>query len=121
MPLRVTSESRVTLESRVISESRVTLESRVNPEPRVTSESRAKAGESAHTSSKCKGIQGNVERELEMAKELLRSHRNGRCEAVGAAMKKEYESIMKNKTWTLVPHPKNAKVVRSRWVLPHKR
>jgi hypothetical protein len=33
------------------------------------------------------------------------------------AMKKEHESIMKNDTWTLVPRPKNAKVVKSRWVL----
>ena len=36
------------------------------------------------------------------------------------AMKKEYESIMKNKTWMLVPRPKNAKVVKSRWVLRSK-
>ena len=33
------------------------------------------------------------------------------------AMKKELESIKKNETWTLVPRPKNAKVVKSRWVL----
>ena len=33
------------------------------------------------------------------------------------AMKKELESIMKNETWTLVPHPQDAKVVKSRWVL----
>jgi Reverse transcriptase (RNA-dependent DNA polymerase) len=33
------------------------------------------------------------------------------------AMQKEYESIMKNETWTLVPRPKDAKVVKSRWVL----
>jgi len=33
------------------------------------------------------------------------------------AMKKELDSIMKNKTWTLVPRPKDAKVVKSRWVL----
>ena len=33
------------------------------------------------------------------------------------AMKKELESIKKNETWTLVPQPKNAKVVKSRWVL----
>ena len=32
-------------------------------------------------------------------------------------MKKELESIMKNETWTLVPHPQDAKVVKSRWVL----
>jgi hypothetical protein len=34
-----------------------------------------------------------------------------------AAMKREYDSIMKNGTWKLVPRPKNAKVVKSRWVL----
>ena len=33
------------------------------------------------------------------------------------AMKKEYDSIMKNETWTLVPRPKDAKVIKSRWVL----
>jgi hypothetical protein len=33
------------------------------------------------------------------------------------AMQKELESIMKNETWTLVPRPKDAKVVKSRWVL----
>jgi hypothetical protein len=33
------------------------------------------------------------------------------------AMQKEYDSIMKNETWTLVPRPKDAKVVKSRWVL----
>ena len=32
-------------------------------------------------------------------------------------MKKELESIIKNKTWNLVPQPKDAKVVKSRWVL----
>ena len=33
------------------------------------------------------------------------------------AMQKEYDSIMKNDTWTLVPRPKDAKVIKSRWVL----
>src|SRR5580692_6089547 len=33
------------------------------------------------------------------------------------AMQKELESIAKNDTWTLVPRPKDAKVVKSRWVL----
>ena len=33
------------------------------------------------------------------------------------AMKKELDSIMKNKSWTLVRRPKDAKVVKSRWVL----
>jgi len=33
------------------------------------------------------------------------------------AMKKELDSIMKNKTWTLVPQPKDAKVIKSCWVL----
>jgi hypothetical protein len=32
------------------------------------------------------------------------------------AMQKELESIMKNDTWTLVPCPKDAKVVKSHWV-----
>jgi hypothetical protein len=33
------------------------------------------------------------------------------------AIQKEYDSIIKNGTWTLVPRPKNAKIVKSRWVL----
>lgn len=33
------------------------------------------------------------------------------------AIQKEYDSIIKNGTWTLVPRPKDAKVVKSRWVL----
>ena len=33
------------------------------------------------------------------------------------AMQKEYDSMMKNGVWNLVPRPKNAKVVKSRWVL----
>ena len=31
-------------------------------------------------------------------------------------MQKEFDSIMKNNTWKLVPRPTNAKVVKSRWV-----
>ena len=33
------------------------------------------------------------------------------------AMKKELDSIKKNETWTLVPRPKDTKVIKSRWVL----
>jgi glutathionyl-hydroquinone reductase len=33
------------------------------------------------------------------------------------AMQKEYNSIMKNETWNLVPRSKDAKVIKSRWVL----
>jgi glutathionyl-hydroquinone reductase len=33
------------------------------------------------------------------------------------AMQKEYDSIMKNETWNLVPRPRDAKVVKSCWVL----
>jgi hypothetical protein len=29
----------------------------------------------------------------------------------------EYESIMRNNVWTLVPQPINAKVVKTHWVL----
>jgi glutathionyl-hydroquinone reductase len=36
------------------------------------------------------------------------------------AMQKEYDSIMKNETWNLIPRPRDAKVVKSRWVLPTK-
>jgi hypothetical protein len=32
-------------------------------------------------------------------------------------MTKEYESITRNETWTLIPRPKNAKVIKSHWVL----
>ena len=34
-----------------------------------------------------------------------------------SAMQKEYNSIIKNNTWKLVPRPTNVKVVKSRWVL----
>jgi Reverse transcriptase (RNA-dependent DNA polymerase)/Integrase core domain len=33
-----------------------------------------------------------------------------------SALRREYDSIMKNNTWKLVPRPKDAKVVQSRWV-----
>jgi len=33
------------------------------------------------------------------------------------AMQREYNSIMKNNTWNLVPRPTDANVVKSRWVL----
>jgi len=33
------------------------------------------------------------------------------------AIRAEYESIMRNNVWTLVPRPSNAKVVKTRWVL----
>ena len=33
------------------------------------------------------------------------------------AMQKEIDSITKNETWNLVPRPREAKVVKSRWVL----
>ena len=38
-----------------------------------------------------------------------------------AAMSREYESLMKNNTWTLVPRPPNTNVVGSRWVFTIKR
>ena len=34
-----------------------------------------------------------------------------------AEMCREYDSIMRNNTWTLVPRPANVKVVKLRWVL----
>jgi len=34
-----------------------------------------------------------------------------------AAMQREYDSIVKNNTWKLVPRPRNAKITKSRWVL----
>jgi hypothetical protein len=33
------------------------------------------------------------------------------------ATQKEYDSIMNNETWNLIPRPKGAKVVKSHWVL----
>jgi transposase InsO family protein len=47
-------------------------------------------------------------------KEAMQAHDAEQWEL---AMQKEYDSILKNKTWDLVPRPKNAKVVKSRWVL----
>ena len=37
------------------------------------------------------------------------------------AAKSEYESLMLNKTWRLVPKPKHANIVGSRWVFTRKR
>ena len=37
------------------------------------------------------------------------------------ALKSEYESLMKNDTWSLVPRPKNVNVVGNRWVFKVKR
>jgi hypothetical protein len=37
-----------------------------------------------------------------------------------AAIRDEYKSIMKNKTWKLVPRPKNRNVVSSKWLFKHK-
>ena len=34
-----------------------------------------------------------------------------------SAMQSEYDSIIKNDTWKLVPRPTDAKVVKSRWVM----
>src|SRR5436190_12744943 len=37
-----------------------------------------------------------------------------------SAMQKEYDSIIKNNMWKLVPRPTNAKVIKSHWVYPVK-
>ena len=37
------------------------------------------------------------------------------------ALRSEYESLIKNKTWDLVPRPKNTNIVGNRWVFKEKR
>jgi hypothetical protein len=37
------------------------------------------------------------------------------------AIRAEYDSLMKNNTWVLVPHPENRRVVTCKWALKHKR
>jgi hypothetical protein len=37
-----------------------------------------------------------------------------------AAMKKEYDALLANKTWTLVPRPPGAHVISGKWVFKHK-
>ena len=36
------------------------------------------------------------------------------------AMDDEYDALIKNKTWELVPRPPNVNVIRSMWVFAHK-
>ena len=43
------------------------------------------------------------------------------CEQWGNAMKDEYNSLIKNKTWDLVPRPKDKNIVGNRWVYKIKR
>ena len=35
-------------------------------------------------------------------------------------MDDEYEALIKNKTWELVPRPPNVNVIRSMWIFTHK-
>jgi hypothetical protein len=37
------------------------------------------------------------------------------------AMKDEYDALIANKTWDLVPRPANANVIRSLWIFRHKK
>jgi hypothetical protein len=34
-------------------------------------------------------------------------------------MKDEYDALIENKTWDLVPRPSNANVIRSLWIFRH--
>lgn len=36
------------------------------------------------------------------------------------AMKKEYDALLANKTWTLVPRPPGARIITGKWVFKHK-
>src|SRR5438477_12053918 len=40
---------------------------------------------------------------------------------VGQAFQEEYNSLIKNETWKLVPRPKDRNVITNKWVLHHKR
>ena len=35
-------------------------------------------------------------------------------------MHDEFNALIKNKTWELVPHPSNVNVIRSMWTFTHK-
>jgi hypothetical protein len=37
------------------------------------------------------------------------------------AMKDEYDALIDNKTWDLVPRPSNANIIRSLWIFKHKK
>jgi histone deacetylase 1/2 len=37
------------------------------------------------------------------------------------AMNDEYNALIENKTWELVPRPSNANVIRSMWIFRHKK
>jgi len=38
-----------------------------------------------------------------------------------AAMLDEFDALIKNKTWELVPRPQNVNVIRSMWIFRHKK
>lgn len=42
-------------------------------------------------------------------------------EAWLAAMKKEYDTLQENKTWSLVPRPADKKILTNRWVFKKKK
>lgn len=37
------------------------------------------------------------------------------------AMKDEYDALVENKTWDLVPHPSNVNIIQSLWISRHKK
>ena len=61
-------------------------------------------------------FQGCPQRQFRLAYALSRRNVKGGCQTVESAMQKEFDSIIKNNTWKLVPRPTNAKVIKSRWV-----
>ena len=37
-----------------------------------------------------------------------------------AAMQEEFDALLRNRTWQLVPHPRHANVITGKWVFKHK-
>src|ERR1700689_971397 len=112
---RVTGQPRVTRESRAILESRVILESRAIPESRVIRESKPPNRPTRRQTARA--FKATLKGHWKWPRNYQEAMEAEDAKQWELAMQKEIDSITKNETWNLVPRPRDAKVVKSRWVL----